>query len=49
MHVEGLFGERPQCLHDSGADGNIGHKMAIHHVDVDPVGAGGLNRAYFFA
>ena len=49
MHVEGLFGEGTKGLHHCWADGNIGHKMAVHHVDVDPIGAGGLNRAYFFA
>ena len=49
MHVERLLGERAQRLHHVRADGDVGHEMAVHHVDMDPVGAGGLDRADFLA
>ena len=40
---------RPQRLHDVRADGDVGHEMAVHHVDMDPVGAGVIDRAHLFA
>ena len=39
MHVEGLFAMRPQRLHHRRADGYVGHKVPIHHIDMNPVGA----------
>ena len=49
MHVERLCGVRPERLHHARADGDVGHEMAIHHVDVDPVGARLVDRAHFLA
>ena len=40
VNVESLLGDRAQGLHNQGADGDIGHKAPIHHIDMDPVGAG---------
>ena len=39
MHVEGLFRVRPQRLHHGRTDGEIGHVMPVHHIDMNPVGA----------
>jgi hypothetical protein len=36
-------------FYDKRADGDIRHKMAIHDVDMNPVGAGRLNGLNFFA
>ena len=49
MDVERLLGERAQRLHDVGADGDVGHEMAVHHVDMDPVGAGRVDGADLLA
>jgi hypothetical protein len=49
VHVEGLFGMRAQCRHHVGTDGDVGEEMAVHHVDMHPVGAGRLDRAHFVA
>ena len=31
------------------ADGDVGHEMPVHHVDMDPVGAGGIDGADLLA
>ena len=49
MDVERLGGVRPKRLHHRRADREVGHEMAVHHVDVDPVGAGLVDRAHFLA
>ena len=49
VHVERFFGVRPDRFDDVGPDGNIGHEMAVHDVDMDPVGAGGVDRVDFVA
>ena len=49
MHVEGLFGVRTDGLHHVGADRNVRHEMSVHHVDMDPVGAGGIDGAHLLA
>ena len=49
VHVERLFGVRPDRLDDIRPDRDVGHEMAVHDVDMDPVGAGGIDRAHFFA
>ena len=49
MHVERLGGVRAQRLHHRRADGDVGHEMPVHHIDVDPVGAGGVDGPSFFA
>ena len=49
VHVEHLPGVRAQRLHHVRADGDIRHEVAVHDVDVDPVGAGGIDRAHLLA
>ena len=46
MDVEGQLGVRPQRLHHRRADGDVGHEMPVHHVDMDVVGPGLLDRAH---
>jgi hypothetical protein len=41
MHVKGQVKFPAQGVYDQGANGDIGHKTAVHHVDVQPVGPGG--------
>ncbi len=36
-------------LADQRADGQVGHIMVVHHVEVDPVGAGGDDVGHFLA
>src|SRR6185312_7363098 len=45
MHVEWLLGDRADRLHHFWSEGDHWHEMAVHHVEVDPVGARGLDRA----
>ena len=45
----GFGGVRPERLHHPRADGDVGDEMAVHHVDVDPVGAGLVDRADLLA
>ena len=49
MNVERLSGVAAQRLHHVRSDRDVGDEMAVHDVDVDPVGAGGVDRAHFFA
>ena len=49
MDIERLFGVRPQRLHHRRTDGDVGHEMAVHHIDMDEVGAGRLDRLDFRA
>ena len=49
MHVERLLGVGPDRFDDIRADRNVGHEMAVHDVDMDPVGAGGIDRADLLA
>ena len=42
-------GVRAQGLANHGAEGEIGHVVVVHHVKVNPVGAGGQHAAHFFA
>jgi hypothetical protein len=37
----GPSGVRPDRLADHRPDGQVRHVMVVHHVEVDPVGAGG--------
>ena len=43
-----LVSGRIACDHVR-ADRDIGHEMPVHHVDMDPVGAGRFDRAHFLA
>ena len=49
MHVEEEFGMRPQRRDDRRPDRDVRHEMTVHHIDMDPVGAGGGDGADFFA
>ncbi len=40
VNVQRQGGDRPDGLHNGRADGEVGHKLAIHHVDMNPIGAG---------
>ena len=49
MRIEDLLGVRPQRLDDVGSIRDVRNKVSIHHVEMDPVGAGGIDRAHFLA
>ena len=49
MDVERLLRVRPERLHDRGTDRQVRDEMAVHHVDMDPVGAGLVDRANLLA
>ena len=49
MRVEDLFGVRAHRLDDVGAVGDVGNEMPVHHVEMDPVGAGRIDGAHLFA
>ncbi len=49
MRVERAGGVWAQRLHDSRAEGDVGHEMAVHHVEMKPIGAGGDDIAHFLA
>lgn len=43
MDVEGLLRDRPQRIDDQGANGDVGHKAAVHDINVHPVAARLIN------
>ena len=49
MDVEGLGAVRTQRLHHARPDGDVGDEVPVHHVDMNPVGAGGVDRAHLLA
>jgi hypothetical protein len=50
MHVEKkFFCQRADGFDDGGAEGNVRHKMAVHDVEVQPVGAGAFGAHGFLA
>ena len=49
VHVKRLLGVPPERLHHVGAERNVGNEVAVHHVDMDPVGAGLVDRNDFLA
>jgi len=49
MHVEHFLGVAAQRFYRIRADRDVGHEVAVHHVDMDPIGAGRIHRAYFLA
>ena len=49
MRVKDLLGVRAHRLDDIRPVGNVGHEMPVHHVEMDPVGAGRVHGADFFA
>ena len=49
MHIDGFRGRPPDGLQHNGPEGDIGHEPAVHHIHMDPVGAGRIDRAHLFA
>ena len=49
VHVQGLGRDRAQGLHDQGTDRDVGHEAAIHHIHMDPVGAGLVDGTHVLA
>src|SRR5262245_47030084 len=49
MHLQRQPRYRPQRLDDYGAEGNVRHKMTIHHIHVDAVGAAPLGLGHLLA
>ena len=49
MDVEGLGAVGFQRFDHRRADGDVRHEMPVHHVDMNPVGTGAVDRAHLFA
>ena len=49
MHVERQCGVRAQALQDRRAEADVRHEMAVHHVEMQPVGARRLDRRHLVA
>jgi hypothetical protein len=43
MAIQDLVGDRADGLNYQGADGDVGHKASIHHIDVHPVATSLVN------
>ncbi len=48
-HAGGGLGVGLEGLADHGAEREVGHIVVVHHVEVDPVGAGGDDVVHFVA
>ena len=44
MHIQKSAGGLAKRFDHGNADGNVGHKMAVHHVHMEPVRAGGQDQ-----
>ena len=40
MHIEGNRGHFAHPFDDHRTDGDVGHEVAVHNIDMKPVGAG---------
>ena len=49
MHIERLRGRSAHRIDDRGAEGDVRHEPAVHDIDVNPIGAGLVDRADFLA
>ena len=49
MHIEGLGSRPSDGLQHDRPDRDVGHEAAIHHIDMNPVGAGAIDRAHLLA
>ena len=49
MHVEWDLGKRAQSAHDGRSNRDVGDEMAVHDVNMNPVGASFHDRADFLA
>jgi len=47
MHVERSLGVGPDRLDHHRSDGDIGNEVAVHHIDMDEIGARLLHRFHF--
>ena len=47
VDIHDLFGVRAKRLNDHGSDRDVGHKMTIHHIDMNPVRTRCIDRAHF--
>ena len=47
MHIERQLGVRAQAAQDGRAEADVRHEMAVHHVEMQPVGARRLDRRHF--
>jgi hypothetical protein len=47
VHVEGQARDLPQGAHDGRANRDVRHEVAVHHVHVDVICAGGLGALDF--
>lgn len=46
MNVERELRRGAHGAHDKRANGDVGDEPAIHHIDVDPIGAGSVDRSH---
>ena len=49
MHIEEFVRQRPDGAHDLWPDRDVRDEMPVHDIDMNPVGAGGDNRAHLLA
>lgn len=49
MHIEGFRGRSPDGLQHHRPYGDIGHEPAIHHIDMDPIGACSIDCSHLLA
>ena len=49
VHIERLGRRAAHCIHDRGAEGDVRHEPAVHDVDMNPIGAGLIDRTNFLA
>ena len=49
MHVDRLLGGAPHRLDHHRADRQVRHEAAVHHIDMDPVGPGPVDRPHLLA
>ena len=49
VHLEGQPGQGPQCAHCQRAESDVGDEPAVHHVNLNAIHAGRLNRFDLFA
>ena len=49
VNVERLCRRAADRLQHDRPDGDVRNETSVHHVDVDPVGAGRIDRAHLFA
>ena len=49
MHIERLGAVWAKRLYHRGANGDVGDKMSVHDIDMNPVTSSGINGPYFFS